>query len=133
MRRRSIVSGRVPEEWGELARQPKTIVGWPEWSDPKPLPDPRKAPTQRDELHTLAAELAETLIPLADSSGVGLEGVRLRINAWAYRRMHEVTAILEVPGHRRFVNVARVDAWPIDPHLNIRARQHSALRQIGTS
>lgn len=44
--------------------------------------------------------------------------------------MHEVTAILEVPGHRKFVNIARVDGWPVDPHFNVRARQHQALRHL---
>jgi hypothetical protein len=127
--RRPVVTGGVPREWGEFARQRKTIVGWPEWSDPPPLPDPRKAATSRTELHSLSAEITETLIPLADSSGVGLEGVRLRINAWAYRRMHEVTATLEVPGHRKLVTIARVDAWPIDPHFNI-VRQRPALKYL---
>lgn len=128
--RRPAVAGSVPNEWKEIARQRKTIIGWPVWSDPEPLPNSTKAPTRRSELRSLAAETTETLIPLADSNGVGIEGVRLRINAWAYRRMHEVTAILEVPGHRRFVNIARVDAWPADPHLNVRVRQHHALRHL---
>jgi hypothetical protein len=44
--------------------------------------------------------------------------------------MHEVTATLEAPGHRRFVNIARVDAWPADPHLNLRTRHHSDLRHL---
>jgi hypothetical protein len=128
--RRALVTGRVPREWREIVQQRKTILGWPAWSDPPALPSSKTAPTRRTELHSLAAETIETLIPLADLSGVGLEGVRLGLNAWAYRRMHEVTATLEVPGHRRFVNIARVDAWPADPHFNLRTRQHPDLRQL---
>jgi hypothetical protein len=44
--------------------------------------------------------------------------------------MHEVAATLEVPGHRNFVNIARVDAWPVDPHFNLRTRQHPELRRL---
>lgn len=129
MARRAFVAGRVPKEWGDIVRQPKSIIGWPIWSDPEPLSSGAKIPTRRTELRSQAAEITETLIPLSDVSGVGLEGVRLRLNAWAYRRMHEVTATLEVAGHRsRFVNVARVDAWPADPHYNLSTRHYPALR-----
>lgn len=128
MARRAFVTGRVPKEWGDIVRQPKGIIGWPIWSDPEPLSSGTKIPARRTELRSQAAEVTETLIPLSDSSGVGLEGVRLRISAWAYRRMHEVTSTLEVSGHRRFVNIARLDAWPADPHFNLRTRQHPALR-----
>jgi hypothetical protein len=120
----------VPDQWAEIARQQKTFLGWPAWSDPDPLPTGKNVATKRTELHTAAAETTETLISLADAAGVGLEGVRLRLNAWAFRRMHEVTATLEVPGNRKFVTVARVDAWPGDPHLNLKARQHQTLRHL---
>lgn len=50
----------------------------------------------RSDLHSVAAETTEVVIPLGDVNGVGLEGVRLRVNAWAYRRLHEVTATLEL-------------------------------------
>jgi hypothetical protein len=83
----------------------------------------------KSDLHSVAAETTEVVIPLGDINGVGLEGVRLRLNAWAYRRLHEVTATLEVAGGRRsFVNIARVDAWPADPHFNTIARKIAGLR-----
>lgn len=45
--------------------------------------------------------------------------------------MHEVTATLEVSGHRsRFVNIARLDAWPADPHLNVKIRRHHGLQHL---
>ena len=129
MARRAFVTDRVPKEWGEIVRLPKGILGWPAWTDPEPLSSGARTPARRTELRSQAAEITETLIPLSDASGIGLEGVRLRLTAWAYRRMHEVTATLEVAGHRsRFVNIARVDAWPADPHFNLRTRHHPALR-----
>ncbi|MCA1469800.1 hypothetical protein I6F09_18060 [Bradyrhizobium sp. IC3195] len=71
------------------------------------------------------------VIPLGDENGVGLEGVRLRLSAWAYRRQHEVTATLEITGGRRsFVNIARVDAWPADPHFNTLARKTAGLGHV---
>jgi hypothetical protein len=84
----------------------------------------------RDELHTSAAETIEIVIPLADDSGVGIEGARLRIVAWPFRRHYDVTSTLEVTGGRSTVTIARIDAWPPDPHLNIMARRHSALSHL---
>jgi hypothetical protein len=70
------------------------------------------------------------MIQLADAGGIGLEGVRLRFTAWAYRREHDVTATLEVVGGRSHVTIGRVDGWPITPHQNLRARRHPVLRRI---
>ncbi|MGY3341955.1 hypothetical protein ACVWZ4_004333 [Bradyrhizobium sp. USDA 4472] len=85
----------------------------------------------KSELHTVAAETTEVIIPLADENGVGLEGVRLRLSAWAYRRQHDVTATLEVAGGRRsFVNISRIDAWPADPHFNTIARKTAGLGHV---
>jgi hypothetical protein len=61
---------------------------------------------------------------------MGLEGVRLRLTAWAFRRNIDVTATLEVVGGRSFVTIARVDAWPSDPHMNVRARKVSGLKHL---
>jgi hypothetical protein len=33
-------------------------------------------------------------IPLADEHGVGLEGVRLHLTAWPYRKLEDLTAVL---------------------------------------
>jgi hypothetical protein len=83
------------------------------------------------DLHSVIAETTDVVIPLGDETGVGLEGVRLRLSAWAYRRQHEVTATLEVAGGRRsFVNIARVDAWPADPHFNTLARKTGGLGHV---
>jgi len=41
-----------------------------------------------------------------------------------------VTATLEVAGNRSFVTIARVDGWPVDPHINPVMRQHPTLRRL---
>lgn len=41
-----------------------------------------------------------------------------------------MTATLEIPGGRSFVNIARVDAWPTAPHANVRARKLGGLRHV---
>ncbi|MBV8752471.1 MAG: hypothetical protein JO328_06395 [Hyphomicrobiales bacterium] len=69
-------------------------------------------------------------MPLGDEHGIGLEGVRLRIIAWAFRPLHEVTATLEIAGGRSFVTIARLDGWPANPHLNSMARKYSGLRHL---
>jgi hypothetical protein len=66
---------------------------------------------------------------VGDERGIGLEGVRLRMHAWAFRQLDEVTATLEVEAGR-FVTIARVDCWPSDPHFNLRARKHPGLRHL---
>jgi hypothetical protein len=77
----------VERRWAEIAAAPKTPVLWPAWSDPEP-PPPSTKPMSRSDLHSVAAETTEVVIPLGDASGVGLEGVRLRLSAWAYRRLY---------------------------------------------
>ena len=120
----------VPDAWRKIAEQPKTIATWPEWSEVEPLPTGRNVTTSRNELHTAAAETIEMIVLLADADGVGLQGVRLRLTAWPYRRMHDVTAVLEAPGGRVTVAIARLDAWPPDPHMNVRARNHPGLGHL---
>jgi hypothetical protein len=122
----------VPESWRHIAEAPKSILGWPSWSKVVPLPTGSRVKTRAGELHTAAAETTEALFQLADATGVGLEGVRLRLTAWAFRRMSDVTATLEVPGGRAFVTIARVDAWPSSGHMNLTARKHPALRHLPT-
>jgi hypothetical protein len=84
----------------------------------------------RSELSSVAAEITEVVIPLGNSEGIGIQGAQLRLNAWAYRRLHEVTATLEIAGGRSFVTIARVDAWPADPHMNGLARNNPSLRHV---
>jgi len=113
-----------------MATAIKTPMLWPNWTDPEP-PPPSMKPMAKAELHSVFAETTEVVIPLGDANGVGLEGVQLRLNTWAYRRQHEATATLEVAGGRRsFVNIARVDAWPADRHLNGLARKIAGLRHV---
>lgn len=115
----------IPLWWVEVARIRKTLMGWPAWSQPNPL----KPPKSKNDLSTIAAEWTEVVIPLGNEQGTGLQGVQLRLNAWAYRRLHEVTATLEVGGGgRQSVTIARVDAWPSDPHFNSVARKVPKLR-----
>jgi hypothetical protein len=44
--------------------------------------------------------------------------------------MHEVTATLEMEGGRSFVTIARLDAWPADPHINPVSRRKVGLSQL---
>lgn len=111
----------IPEAWRVIAGQWKTIAVWPQWSEAPELPT-KFVGDGRDDVRTVAAETIEQLVPLADELGVGLEGVNLRIVAWPFRKNYDVTATLEVLGGRSFVTIARLDAWPPDPHLNARAR-----------
>jgi hypothetical protein len=108
---------------------PKALMSWPAWSDPEP-PAPSSTVKPRSELLSVAAETTEVVIPLGTTDGFGIQGAQLRLNAWAYRRMHEVTATLEMAGGRSFVTIARVDAWPADPHFNTLARKHPNLRNV---
>jgi hypothetical protein len=117
----------VPERWRQIAQAKKTIQTWPEWSTPPKAP-PKNA--NRDDLNTAAAETIELTVPLADENGVGLEGVRLVIVAWPYRRLEDLTAVLQVPGGRSFTAIARLDAWAPDPHLNVRARNYPGLGHL---
>jgi hypothetical protein len=119
----------VPDAWLEIWNQRKTLLTWPVWPEVQPLPTGRRFRSVRSELRTAAAETIEVVVPLGDRTGVGLEGVRLRIIAWAFKRLHEVTATLEVQGGRSFVTIARLDAWPADPHMNLIARKHPAFRR----
>ena len=50
--------------------------------------------------------------------------------AWAFRELREVTATLEVAGNRSFVTIARIDGWPVDPHINPMMRQHPSLKRL---
>lgn len=123
----------VPASWRDTAKRRKTVAAWAQWSDPPILPS-RRVGDDRDDLYTAAGETIELRVPLADENGVGLEGVYLQITAWPYRRNYDLTATLEVPGGRSFVTIARVDAWPPDPHMNLQARGHPGcghlLREI---
>lgn len=119
----------VPSEWREIAIQKKVVAVWPQWTDPPVLPA-RRVGEDRNDVHTVAAETIELSVLLANEDGIGLEGVNLRIIAWPYKKHHDVTAILEVPGGRSSVAIARLDAWPPDPHMNTRARARPGFRHI---
>jgi hypothetical protein len=121
---------QIPESWRFVAGERKTYLGWPEWSTVPRLPSGVKTRSGKAELVTANAETIEAIVQLADASGVGLEGARLRLVAWAFRMQEDVTATLEVPGGRSFVSIARLDAWPADPHMNLLARKHPTLRHI---
>lgn len=108
----------VLSTWRQIVQQRKTIIGWPSWSPVAALRSAENIRTSRDHLNTVAAEITDAVFQLADDQGTGLEGVRLRLKAWAYRRQCDVTATLEVAGGRSFVTISRVDAWPSDPHHN---------------
>jgi hypothetical protein len=106
----------IPSAWRQIVQRKKTVIGWPQWPEVAALPIGKNVRTRRDDVHTVSAETTEVVFQLADERGTGLEGVRLRLKAWAYRRQRDVTATLEVVGGRSFVTISRIDAWPSDPH-----------------
>jgi hypothetical protein len=115
------VSGVVPVSWRETIERKKTLTGWCEWPAPKPLPDGKRIKPRRGDVRTLAAEETEVLLQFVDEHGIGIEGVRLRLKAWAFHRNRDVTATLEVAVGKSFVTICRVDGWPSSPHMNVRA------------
>jgi hypothetical protein len=117
----------IPSGWRQIVQRKKTVIGWPEWSPVAALPSGKKVRPRRDDVHTVAAEVTEALFLLADEKGTGLEGVRLRLSAWAYKRHKDVTATLEVVGGRNFVTISRIDAWPTTPHQN----SYKAIKKPG--
>jgi hypothetical protein len=108
----------IPSGWRHTLQRKKTLIGWPDWPPVEELQTGRRASTNRNDLHTVAGETTEVIFLLADENGTGLEGVRLRLSAWAYHRRRDVTATLEVVGARDFVTICRIDAWPSTPHQN---------------
>jgi hypothetical protein len=107
------------------------MLGWPQWSVIAALPSGPRVRTSRGQLHTAAAEVTDAVVQLADENGVGLEGVRFRLKAWAFRRNEDLTATLEVLRGSKFVTIARVDAWPCDPHINThKVRKISGLKHL---
>jgi len=117
----------IPNGWRQIVQRRKTLIGWPDWSPVAALPTGKNVRPRRDDVRTVAAEVTEAVFLLADEKGTGLEGVRLRLNAWAYQRHKDVTATLEVVGGRKFVTISRVDAWPSTPHQN----SYKALKRPG--
>lgn len=120
----------VPPSWRHAAEAAKEIIGWPEWHLPPVLQSGAKIRPVWGELRTASAETVDLLVALGEKNGPGLEGVRLRICAYAYRRQFEVTATLEAAGGRSFCTIARVDAWPADPHMNTSCRKNPALSHL---
>jgi hypothetical protein len=130
-RRSSVISpSDIPAEWQRVAEIQKEMLDWPNWPDPHLPSSGRRVVTRRDELHTTAGDTISVVMPLAEAGGPGLEAVRLRLTAWPFRWEYDVSATLEVEGGRSFVTIARIDAWPPDPHVNGQARKHPALRHL---
>lgn len=127
MSKNKLVNAAVPPEWRTIVERKKTIIGWPEWPAVPTLRSGPRVKTPKDDVHTTATEETEVRFLLADENGVGLEGVRLRLCAWAFKRQCDVTATLEVVGGRSFVTISRVDAWPTSPHQN----SYKALKKLG--
>ncbi|MBY0364342.1 MAG: hypothetical protein K2X45_20740 [Phreatobacter sp.] len=120
----------IPNIWSSAAASFKEPIDWPVWPVVS-LPSAKAQAGARDQhLRTSAGETVRVVISLKEKNGPGLEGVRLRLVAWPFIREHEVTATLEVAGGRNGVTIARVDAWPADPHSNNRARANPELRHL---
>ncbi len=127
MSKAKVANSTIPNGWKRIVEQRKTILGWPEWSDAPTLQSGVKVKTSHDDVHTASTEETEVLFLLAGETGGVLEGVRLRLTAWAFRRHRDVTATLEVVGGRSFVTISRIDAWPSDPHHN----SYKAMKRPG--
>ena len=124
----------VPDAWRRVAEQKKTMLGWPEWSVVPALASGKRVRPSRAQLRTAAAEITDAVVQLADENGVGLEGVRFRLKGWAFRRNEDVTATLEVLRGSKFLAIARLDAWPCDPHMNAhKVRKTSGLKHLRPS
>ena len=124
----------IPRIWREIQQRKKAVLGWPDWSEAAVLRTGKNVKTSRDDLHTVSAEVTQALFQLGNEQGVHIEGVRLRLKAWAYRRNRDVTATLEVVGDRSFVTIARIDAWPSSPHHNsFKALKKPALKGFPTA
>ena len=95
----------VPEFWRQAAEIEKSLLGWLSWPAPEGAPHGMRVPAGRNQLRTVAGETISAVVPLKEKSGPGLEGVRLRLTVWAFRREVDVTATLEVPDNR-FVTIA---------------------------
>lgn len=121
----------VPDLWHEIAMIDKELMTWPSWSDvQRPLPPSANRPIEEHgKIRTTAGENTRVVFPLARVGGPGIEGARLRLTAKPFRRNEEVTATLEVSGGRNGVTIARIDAWPLDPHGNIN-REHRKMLGI---
>lgn len=65
-----------------------------------------------------AAEQIQLLVQLEDEHGVVLEGVRLRLTAWADQPMVDIVAIFEILSSERWMCASRVDFVPQAPHSN---------------
>jgi hypothetical protein len=131
VRKPSSVGTAIPDAWRRIAEQKKTMLGWPEWSVVAAWPSALNVWTPDADPHTAAAGMTDAIVQLADEDGGDLEGVRLRLKSRLFRRNADVTATLEVLRGSRFVTIARVDAWPGDPHMNTqRVRNISGLKHL---
>jgi hypothetical protein len=68
-----VLPSDVPPEWQRIAEMPKSIIGWPAWSEVTASATGLRVATRRDHLHTAAGETIFVVIPLAESGGAGLE------------------------------------------------------------
>lgn len=121
----------VPDHWRDVATVDKELMTWPNWSDVQlpPAPSTDRPIEEHGRIKTTAGDNTRVVFPLAQTGGLGLEGVRLRITAKPFNRNQEVTATLEVPGGRNGVTIARIDAWPLDPHGNVN-REHRKMLNV---
>jgi hypothetical protein len=112
------------EQWQALIEQPKTIFGWPDWSTLPVVRHSRAgaAKVGHKPFHSQEAERIEKIVQLADTNGVSIEGVRIRISAWSQLPLADVTVTFEVLDSDRWVCTSRIDFLPRSPHGNVRWR-----------
>lgn len=126
---------RILEEWCDLLSQPKFIFGWPDWEKiPIAQEDKVTALTAgRVPLRSQSAQRVEILTQLQDENAIALEGVRLRLAAWAERYMEDMTTTLEVLYLERWVCISRIDFIPYAAHANKHWRRFKLPAEVNGS
>lgn len=132
-----MISSRPPklEAWQAIVVAPKSLFGWPSWSEGPMYRESRKQAAEAGRL-PLFSDLAlrsEMIITVSDSSDIAMEDVRIRIVVWRNRPMEDVTATFEIHDSVRWVCVSRVDVAPPAPHTNRYWRQYHLPPEINGS
>ncbi|MEF2558485.1 hypothetical protein VQ044_19860, partial [Aurantimonas sp. C2-5-R2] len=116
---KSNCNARRLEHWCSLESEPKTLFGYPEWLlRPIVRTKPKKGRPGPRPFNSVQAQRMELPIVLADTAGVTIEGLRIRISAWENRQMDDITATLECLAPEQWVCISRVDFLPPAPHGN---------------
>lgn len=114
------MSSALFDVWREAAEKPKVIFDWPSWeaNEVVRLSKKQAGSLGHKPFRSSDAERLSLLAQLADVNGPSIEGLRLRLEAWANRPMCDLTATLELLDGAQWVCLSRVDVAPYGPHSN---------------